>query len=97
MVATAVMSHQPPAMQIASNAARSNQADLEVPHCCNASQRLSKQKANKDAYLCYADCQDDLTLMVQLDGCTQVVFDNVRPDLTKSGWDWSSSQTVMLI
>ena len=42
---------------------------------------VPKQRAYKDAYLCYADCQDHLTLTVVF-----MVFSHVRPDLTKSGW-----------
>ena len=64
MVATAVMSHPQPAIQIALNEARFDQAYLKRIIALNASQELPKQRLDKDAYLCYADCQDHLTLMV---------------------------------
>ena len=58
------MSYQQPVIQIASKEARFNQADQERINAANASQEFLKQRANKDAFLCYADCQDHLTLML---------------------------------
>ncbi len=59
------MSYQQPVIQIAPNEARFNQADLGCMNAANASQELLNQRADKDAFLCYADCQDHLTLRVE--------------------------------